>query len=67
MSTESSPVPSLDELRALARAQGVEPSDEDLVVASGFLAAILPTLREIEEELQPGTAPAGLFLPPEQA
>jgi hypothetical protein len=63
MSTESSPVPSLEELRALARAQGVDPSDEDLVAASGFLATILPELREIEEEIPPGTAPAGLFAP----
>ena len=63
MASECSPVPSLEELRALARAQGVEPSDDDLVVASGFLAAILPALREIEEEIPPGTAPAGLFVP----
>jgi hypothetical protein len=63
MASQSSPVPSLEELRALLRAQGIEPSDEDLVVASGFLAAILPALRAIEDEIPPGTAPAGLFTP----
>jgi hypothetical protein len=66
MASQSSPVPSLEELRALLRAQGIEPSDEDLVVASGFLATILPALREIEDEIPPGTAPAGLFFPEER-
>jgi hypothetical protein len=42
-------VPSLDALRALARAQGVEPTDDDLGAASVFLATILPELRAIEE------------------
>jgi hypothetical protein len=65
MSEESSPVPSLEELRALARAQGVDPSDEDLVAASVFLETILPALREVEEGIPSGTAPARLFAPSE--
>jgi hypothetical protein len=60
MHTESSPVPSADVLRALARAQGVEPGDDDLAFAAGFLATILPALREIEEAVPPGTPAAGL-------
>jgi hypothetical protein len=66
MAAESSPVPSLEALRALARAQGVEPSDVDLVAATRFLATILPELREIEEAIPPGTAPAGVFAPEDE-
>jgi hypothetical protein len=54
-------------LRALARAQGVEAGDDDLAAAAGFLATILPALREIEATVPPGTAPAGLFAPEERA
>jgi hypothetical protein len=60
MAANSSPVPSLEVLRALARAQGVEPEDEDLIAASGFLDTILPALRRIEEGIPPGTPPTGL-------
>jgi hypothetical protein len=63
MAAESSPVPSLEALRALARAQGVEPSDDDLVAAARFLATILPELREIEDAVPPGTAPVGALDP----
>jgi hypothetical protein len=63
MTANSSPVPSLEVLRALARAQGVEPGDDDLAAARGFLVTILPALREIESGIPPGTTPAGLFDP----
>jgi hypothetical protein len=54
MTGDSTPLPTLDELRALARVQGVEPTDADLEGVLGFLATVLPALRE-----------AGLYLPPE--
>lgn len=38
-------------LRELARRQGVEPSDEDLLAVLGFLNAILPALEELESVL----------------
>lgn len=63
MQTQSSPVPPPDELRALARLQGVEPTDADLAAVAGFLATILPALAELERRLDPGLPPAGLFLP----
>ena len=63
MAANSSPVPSLEVLRALARAQGVEPADDDLVAASRFLETILPALREIEAGIPPGTPAAGLSDP----
>jgi hypothetical protein len=64
MDSNSSPVPSLEELRALARAQGVDPSDDDLRAAAGFLATILPELRTIEE-WSAGTSAAGPVWPEE--
>jgi len=63
MGSQSSPVPSLDELRSLARGLGIEPYDEDLESAAVFLTSILPVLREIEEDLPPETRPAALFTP----
>ncbi len=63
MSSESSHVPSLAELRAAALLHGVEPADADLEAVRGFLATILPALRAIEERQGPDVAPAGLFLP----
>jgi hypothetical protein len=59
---QSSPVPSLEELRARARLQGVDPTDADLEAVTGFLATILPALAELESRLGPDVAPA-LFLP----
>lgn len=56
-------MPSLDELRSLARGLGIEPYDEDLEAATAFLTSILPALREIEEELPRETRPASLFTP----
>jgi hypothetical protein len=61
MASQSSPVPSRDLLRELARLQGVEPTDDDLDAVGGFLAAILPALEAIEEALEPQTPPAGLW------
>jgi len=67
MEAESSPVPSLEELRALARAQGVEPSDADLEGVLGFLRTVLPSLRELEEATPRDVPPAGLYLPDPEA
>jgi hypothetical protein len=61
MSSKSSPVPTVAELRSQARAHGIEPRDEDLEAAAVFLASILPALREIEEETAVTTRPAALF------
>ena len=44
MGQQSIPVPPRDQLRAIARLQGVEPTDEDLDAVGGFLAVILPAL-----------------------
>ena len=50
MGSESS---SVEQLREIARLQGVSPSDEDLVGVLDFLTRILPTLEEIEQRLPP--------------
>ena len=65
MTGDSTPLPTLDELRALARVQGVEPTDADLEAVLGFLATVLPALRELEEQTGRDVPPAGLYLPPE--
>ncbi len=44
-------------LRALARQQGVEPTDDDLEGVLDFLERILPALTAIEERLPPEAAP----------
>jgi hypothetical protein len=67
MGDQSTPLPSLDELRALARVQGVEPTDADLEGVQGFLATVLPTLRELEEATSRDIPPAGLYLPDPEA
>jgi hypothetical protein len=54
MGSESS---SVAFLRELARRQGVEPSDEDLEAALGFLDAILPALEELEALLPADEVP----------
>ena len=61
MQPQSSPVPTVDLLLALARLQGVEPTDADLAAVTGFLEAILPALAEIEAGLRADVPPAGLF------
>ena len=50
-------------LRQMAAVEGVTPTDEDLEGVLAFLATILPALREIEDELPPETAVAGLYAP----
>lgn len=68
MPSQSSPAPRLEDLRALASLQGVEPTEDDLRAVAGLLATILPTLAEIEARLEPDVPPAGRFLPgPEEA
>jgi hypothetical protein len=57
MGAESSPIPSLEHLRAAAAGQGVHPEDADLEAVLDFLVRILPPLREIEERLPAGTPP----------
>lgn len=57
--------PSLGELRRLAEARGVAPSDEDLEAVSAFLAVLLPAFAELEQLVPPGTPPAAFFLPRE--
>jgi hypothetical protein len=57
MGAESSPVPAVEHLRALAAAQGVFPEDEDLEGVMGFLSRILPALRELEERLPDEATP----------
>ncbi len=51
MGAESSPVPDVEQLRALAAAQGVFPEGEDLEGVLGFLTRILPALRDLEARL----------------
>jgi hypothetical protein len=57
MGAESSPVPAVEHLRALAAAQGVFPEEEDLEGVLGFLTRILPALRELEEQLPDEATP----------
>jgi hypothetical protein len=61
MNSQSSPVPTLDQLRAFAGLQGVEPTDADLEAVTRFLETIMPALAEIESRLGADVAPAGLF------
>lgn len=58
-------VPSLAELRQVAGAQGVSPTDDDLEAVRGFLTVLLPAFAELERLVPPETVPAGLFLPGE--
>lgn len=67
MTGDSTPLPTLGELRALARLQGVDPSDADLEAVLGFLATVLPALRALEERTGRDVPPAGLYLPDPQA
>jgi hypothetical protein len=57
MGAESSPVPAVEHLRALAAAQGVFPEDEDLEGVLTFLERILPALGELEERLPAESTP----------
>ncbi len=67
MGGDSTPLPTLEELRALARSQGVEPSDADLEGVLGFLATVLPALRDLEQHTGREIPPAGLYLPDPEA
>ena len=68
MDSDSTPLPTLAELRALARSQGVDPTDEDLERVLGFLGTVLPDLRAIEESTPRSVVPGGMYLPdPEPA
>ena len=49
--------PSLELLRGLAAQQGVEPSDEDLEAAAGFLRVLLAQLRDLEALIPPEVEP----------
>lgn len=53
MHSDSSLEQRLGPLRALAAAQGVHPTDDDLVAVLGFLDGILPALHALEERLPP--------------
>lgn len=66
MSNDSSLSPTIAELRSIARAQGVEPTDADLEAVRGFLATIVPAMRVVEEETSRDVPPAGLYLPGEE-
>ena len=57
MGAESSPVPAVEHLRALAAAQGVFPEEEDLEGVLAFLERILPALREVEGRLPDEATP----------
>ena len=63
MSSDSIPLPSLAELRAQARRQGVDPTDDDLEAVLGFLRTVLPALQELEEATGREVPPAGMYLP----
>ena len=67
MSSDSTPLPSLAELRALARLQGVKPTDDDLEGVLGFLGTVLPTLRALEEQTARDVPPAGMYHPDPEA
>lgn len=58
-------VPPIDELRAQAARQGVEPTEEDLARVQAFLAVLLPAFEELGRLVPPGTVPAAMFLPVE--
>lgn len=60
-------MPTIAELRALARAQGVDPTDDDLERVLGFLGTVLPDLRAIEESTPRSVPPAGMYLPDTEA
>lgn len=66
MSNDSSPSLTVAELRSVARAQGVDPTDADLEAVIGFLASIVPALRRVEEETARDVPPAGMYLPEDQ-
>jgi hypothetical protein len=51
--------PTLAQLRALAEAQGVTPTEEVLEGVRAFLEVLVPAFEEMERLIPPGTPPAG--------
>jgi hypothetical protein len=51
--------PTLAQLRTLAEAQGVSPTDEDLEGVRAFLEVLMPAFEEMERLIPPATPPAG--------
>jgi hypothetical protein len=56
-------VPSLEELRRQARAQGIEPADVDLERVRGFLTVLFPQFAELERLVPADTVPAAVYRP----
>jgi hypothetical protein len=56
-------VPSIDELRRQAHAQGIEPGDVDLERVRGFLAVLFPQFEELERLVPADTVPAAVYRP----
>jgi len=67
MTNDSTSLPSLAELRALARVRGVAPADADREGVLGFLGTVLPALQELEEATGRDVPPAGMYLPDPEA
>ncbi len=56
-------VPSLEELRAIARVSGVEPDEADLAAVREFLAVFLPAAAALSQDLPPETGLPAPFPP----
>jgi hypothetical protein len=56
-------VPSIEELRRQAHAQGIDPSDDDLVLVQGFLTFLFPQFADLEHLVPPDTVPAAVHRP----
>jgi hypothetical protein len=56
-------MPGDEGLRALAAAQGIELSDEDLEGVQGFLGVFLPALARLDELLPPDAPGPGALSP----
>ena len=56
-------VPSIEELRRQAHAQGIHPGDEDLERVQGFLTVLFPQFAELERLVPPEVVPAAVYRP----
>lgn len=56
-------LPSIDQLRDAAAAQGIHPSDDDLEAVQGFLRVLVPAFAELEQLVPLDMPPAAMFLP----
>jgi hypothetical protein len=56
-------VPSIEDLRLQARAQGIEPGDEDLERVRGFLTVLFPQFAALERLVPGDTVPAAVYRP----